>query len=133
VNNWTTLLTIIDRPDAKTRPDLDRLAQGVIDNYKSHGGRILMAKTMVDASGAPYSYAVAAFDLPAEHRFELNFVKAALGRKNVYIAIYGVRIADPKDYAGKAKAYLNEHSSEVGRELEKAALPATSTLPRQEF
>ena len=81
-----------------------------------------MAKTMVDASGSPYNYAVAAFDLPAEHRFELNFVKAALGPKNAYIAIYGV-----------AKAYLNEHSSEVGLELEKATLPATSTLPRKEF
>ena len=89
-----------------------------MDNYKSHSGRILMAKTMVDASGAPYNCAVAAFDLPAEHRFELNFVKAALGPKNAYIAIYGARIDDSKDYVGKSKAYLNEHSSEVGRELE---------------
>jgi len=31
VANWTTLLTIVDRPDARTRPDLDRLAQGILD------------------------------------------------------------------------------------------------------
>jgi hypothetical protein len=36
VPNWTTLLTIIDRPDAHTRPDLDRLAQGIMSNYTSH-------------------------------------------------------------------------------------------------
>ncbi|MBI2686632.1 MAG: hypothetical protein HYX27_09975 [Acidobacteria bacterium] len=133
VDNWSTLLTVVDRPDARTRPDLDRLAQGVMDTYKSRGGRILMAKTMVDASGTPYNYMVAAFDQPAQRRFELNFVKAAMGAKNAYMAIYGVRVADQKDYAGKAKAYLNERSGEIGKELEKAVLPAVGTLPRKEF
>ena len=133
VKNWTTLLTITDRPDARTRPDLGRLSQGILDNYKSHGAQILMAKTMVDASKAPYDYTVAAFEDPADHRFELNLVKAALGPKNAYMAIYGVRITDPKDYVSKAKTYLTQHSDEVGRELEKAALPAIGPLPRKEF
>jgi hypothetical protein len=133
VNNWTTLVTVIDRTDARSRSELDRLAQGVMDNYKSHGGRILMARTMTDSNGTPYNYIVAAFEQPADHRFELNFVKAALGPQNAYMVIYGVRITDPHDYTSKAKAYLDTHSSEVGKELEGLKLPALSTLPRKEF
>ena len=133
VNNWTTLVTIIDRPDAKTRPELDRLAQGILDHYKSHGGKILLAQTMVDKAGAPFNYLAAAFDEPALHRYEINFVKVTLGPKNAYLVMYGVRITDPHDYSGKARAFLNEHSTEIGHELEKAALPPTSMLPRREF
>jgi hypothetical protein len=133
VNNWTTLLTVIDRPDARTHPDLDHLAQGVLENYQSHGGRVLLAKTMVDASGAPFNYMVVGFNEPAEHRYELDFVKTALGQKNAYVMIYGVRVKDAQDYTTKAKAYLDQHSSEIGRELEKMAAPPTSTLPRQAF
>jgi len=133
VNNWTTLLTIIDRPDAQTRPDLDRLSQGILDNYKSHHGKILVAKTVADASGTPFNYLAAAFDEPADHRFELNFVKIALGPNNAYLVMYGVRVSDPHDYVGKARTYLDRHSPEIGLELEKATLPAIGTLPRKEF
>ncbi len=133
VNNWTTLLTVIDRPDALTRPDLDRLSQGILDQYKSHGGKILLAKTMVDVSGAPYNYMAAAFEQQPLHRFELNFVKAALGPNNAYMVLYGVRISDPNDYVDKAKAFLNQHSDEIGHELAKAVLPAIDKLPRKEF
>lgn len=133
VNNWTTLLTIVDRPEARTRQDLDRLSQGILDTYKSSGGRVLMAKTMADAAGTPYNYMVVAFDQPAQHRFELNFVKAVLGPKNAYMVIYGVRVADPRDYVTKSKTFLNEHSSEIGKALEKTQVPAPATLPRKEF
>jgi hypothetical protein len=64
VANWMTLFTIVDRPDARTRPDL----------YPS-----------------------------AQKRFELNFVKTALGPKNAYMAIYGVRVADPTDYVARRR------------------------------
>jgi hypothetical protein len=133
VANWTTLLTLIDRPDAHTKQDLDRLAEGIKSNYESHGGKTLKAQTMSDASGAAYNYMVVAFEEPAKRRFELNFVKAALSPKNAYVAVYGVRITDPKDYLGKAKAFLNEHSGEVGRALENASFPDLSRLPRKEF
>ncbi len=133
VTGWTTLLTLIDRPDAHTQQELDRLAEGIKSNYESHGGKILKAQTMRDASGAPYNYMVVAFEEPAKHRFELNFVKAALSPKNAYVVVYGVRITDPKDYLGKAKAFLNQHSGEVGRALENASLPDFSKLPRTEF
>jgi hypothetical protein len=133
VAEWTTLLTLIDRPDAHTRQDLDRLSEGIKTTYGSHGGKILKAQTMRDASGAAYNYMVVAFEEPAKHRFELNFVKAALSPKNAYVAVYGVRITDPRDYLGKAKAFLNEHSGEVGRALENAPLPDLSRLPRKEF
>ena len=46
VENWTTLVTVIDRADAPTRPDLDRLGEGIMANYKSHGGQILLARTL---------------------------------------------------------------------------------------
>jgi len=133
VANWTTLFTIVDRPDARTRPDLDRLAQGILDTYKAKGGKVLLAKTMGNATGTPYNYIVVAFDQPAQKRFELNFVKAALGPKNAYMAIYGVRVTDPKDYVAKAKAFLNERSAEIGKELENKKLPAVEALPRREF
>lgn len=124
VENWSTLLTIVDRPDAKTRPDLDRLAQGIMDTYKSNGGRVLMAKTFAGADGVPYNYMVVAFEQPAQKRYELNFVKAAMGAKNAYMAIYGVRVQD-------AKTFLNEHSAEIGKALERAQLPPVAALPRK--
>jgi hypothetical protein len=133
VADWTTLLTLIDRPDAHTQQELDRLSEGIKSNYESHGGKILKAQTMRDASGAAYNYTVVAFEEPAKHRFELNFVKAALSPKNAYVVVYGVRITDPKDYLGKARAFLNQHSGEVGRALENASLPDLSKLPRKEF
>ena len=133
VNNWTRLLTLIDRPDARTREDLDRLAEGVMANYKSHSGQILMAKSMQDASGKAYNYMVVAFEEPATRRYELNFVKVALGAKNATIAVYGVRITDPGDYQTKAKQFLTKESGGIGKALETAVLPDLSTLPRKEF
>jgi hypothetical protein len=35
VDNWTTLVTLIDRADAHTMPEVDRLAEGVMNTYKS--------------------------------------------------------------------------------------------------
>jgi len=134
IDNWTTLLTVIDRPDAKSRADLDRLSQGILDTYKSRGGRVLMAKTMVDPStGAPFNYMIVAFEEPQKKRFELNFVKAALGSKNAFMMVYGVRVSDPKDYTSKAKAFLSQNSEKIGKALESTAAPATATLPRREF
>lgn len=132
VGNWTNLITLLERPDAKTRQDLDRLAQGVMDHYKANGGNVLMARTMGTPEN-PYNYMVVAFAQQAEHRIELNFVKVAMGAKNAYVVIYGERIHDPKDPAAKAKAFLHERSAEIGMALEKAVLPAIYTLPRKEF
>jgi hypothetical protein len=133
IDDWKTLITVIDRPDARTRQELDRLAEGIMSTYKSHGAKILMAKTMQDRTGAPYNYLVAAFEEPAKQRFELNFVKIALGPANAEMMICGVRITDPQDYLSKAKQFLNERSGEIGRALEEAALPDVGRLPRRVF
>jgi len=53
-------LTIIDRLDARTRDELERLAEGIMTKYKSSGGQILAARTLRDASGTPFNYMVAA-------------------------------------------------------------------------
>ena len=74
-----------------------------------------------------------AFDEPGKRRYELNFVKAAMGAKNAYMVIYGARVTDAKDYVGKAKAFLPARSGEIGMELEKMAAPAVGALPRREF
>lgn len=132
VDNWTTLLTILDRPEAKNRTDLDRLAQGILDNYKQKGGKVLMAKTM-SANGVPFNYIMVAFPQPAQKRFEINFVKIAMAQTNAVIAVYGVRVEDPTNDASKAKAFLSANSEAIGKALETAALPATSALPRREF
>src|SRR5260370_41257951 len=60
IDNWTTLVTIIDRPDAHTRQELDRLAEGIMSNYKSHGGHNLLAKTLSDQTAAALHNTVAA-------------------------------------------------------------------------
>ncbi len=133
IDNWTTLVTIIDRPDAHTRQGLDRLAEGIMSNYKSHGGQILSAKTMRDKSGAAFNYMVAAFEEPGKHRYELNFVRIALAPKNAFVVIYGVRITDPSNYLRKAKDFLNQQSGPVGDALENVVLPEISKLPRKEF
>jgi len=132
VDNWTTLLTLIDRPDARTKEELDRLSEGIMNNYKSHGGRVLAARTMPDPKGT-FNYMVAAFEEPAKNRIELNFVKVSLGPENAVVAIYGVRISDPQDYRTKARDFLDQKSSEVGRALGEAVLPDVSSLPRREF
>ncbi|HME08475.1 MAG TPA: hypothetical protein VKG25_15575 [Bryobacteraceae bacterium] len=133
IDNWKSLVTIIDRPDAHTRPELDRLAEGVMQNYRSHGAKILLAKTMVDRAGTPYNYLSAAFDEPAKNRYEFDFVKIALTPKNAYVAIYGVRISDPANYLAKAKAFLDRHSGESGAAISDIVLPDIGKLPRKEF
>jgi hypothetical protein len=133
IDNWTTLVTVIDRPDAHAAPELDRLAEGVMATYKAHNGRILMAKTMKSKNGAPYNYLVAAFEDPAKQQFELNFVKFALGPKNAYIMVYGAHVGGGPDYKTKGKDFLNQHSDEIGKALEAAAPPDVATLPRKEF
>jgi len=133
IDRWTTLFTLIDRPEAHTREDLDRLSQGVMEFYKTQGGQVLLAKTLQNSSGVPFNYMVAAFEQPNLHMFEVNFVKMVLGPKNAYTAIYGVRVTDPNDYAAKTKRFLDVHSTEIGHALGEAALPDLSTLPRHEF
>jgi hypothetical protein len=133
IDNWKTLVTIIDRPDAHTKPQLDQVGEGVLQNYKSHGAKILQAKTMVDPSGKPYNYLLAAFDEPAHHRFEFDFVKMALGPQNAFIAIYGVRITDPTDYLSKSKTFLTQHSGESGDAISNIVLPDLAKLPRKVF
>jgi hypothetical protein len=132
-DNWKTLLTIIDRPDARTREDLDRLAEGILSAYRSRGGRILMAKTMGQTPETVFNYMVAAFDEPGEQRYELNFAKMSLGSGNAVVAIYGVRIADDRDYRAKSSEFLGANSAEIGRALEKLVLPDLGSLPRRPF
>jgi hypothetical protein len=124
VDNWTRLLTVLERPDAKSREDLDRLAQGIMDAYKSRKGQVLMAKTLPDPKGIPYNYIIVAFDEPAKKRYELNYVKIALGAKSAYVVIYGARVAN-------AKTFLNERSGEIGMALAAMAAPNTAALPRR--
>lgn len=132
VQNWTTLVTILDRPDAATPKDLDRLAEGIMANYTANHGQILLAKSFPSPAGA-YDYMAVAFEQPAQNRFELNFVKVAMGPKNAYVVVYGVRVSDPQNYLRKGKDYLNQHSSEIGDALEKFTLPDLATFPRQPF
>lgn len=131
VDNWTTLVTLIDRPDAHTAAELDSLAEGVMTAYKSNGGRILLAKTMRKKSGVAFNYLVASFDEPAKRRFELNFVKIGLAPKNAYILVYSARASDSENHA--AQELLDRHSEEIGKALETAVLPDLSALPRKVF
>jgi len=133
VNKWSTLVTVIDRPDAASMTNLDSLAEGTLSAFKNSGAKILLAKTMKDTAGKPYNYLVAAIDEPEKHRYELNFLKIAMGAKNAYILIYGARITDLVDYKAKAAKYVDNHSREIGMALDSAAAPNVSRWPRTTF
>jgi hypothetical protein len=133
INDWQTLLTVIERTDAHSAVELDRLAEGIMSTYKSNGGQILLARTLRDHSGAAFNYMVAAFEEPGKHRYELNFVKVAMGPKNAAVIVYGIRISDPQDYRAKAKQFLDQSSGEVGQALGQMALPDVGGLPRKVF
>jgi hypothetical protein len=133
VNDWKTLLTVIDRTDARSPAELDRLAEGIMSTYKSNSGQILLAKTLRDNSGANFNYMVAAFEQPEKHRYELNFVRMAMGAKNAVVIVYGVRIGDSQDYQSKAKQFLDQNSSEIGQALGQMPLPNVSQFSRRVF
>ena len=131
VENWTTLLTVIDRPDAHTRAELDRLAEGILSNYRSRG-QILAAKTMGQTPESVYNYIVAAFEEPSQQRYELNFVKVSLGTAHAVVVVYGVRVAG-QEYRAKASRFLTGNSGDIGRALERLVLPDLAGLPRRPF
>lgn len=132
-DNWSTMVTVIDRTDARTAVDLDRLAEGMLTQYKSAHAIILLSRTLRDPAGKPYDYIVAAFNEPAKHRMELDYLKVARGPKNAYLLIYGVTITDKADYRKKAAKYVETHSVEIGKALGAAPTPATSTWPQKAF
>ena len=131
--DWTTKFTIIDRSDLHTSADLESISAGMKSDAESRGGKVLVSTSMRDDNGKMFPYTVIGFDQPAQHRFELDFVKAAIGSKNAYVAVYCVRITDEKDYVNKTKMYLHTHSSAVGTALSAATLPDIAKLPRTEF
>jgi hypothetical protein len=133
ITDWKTLVTILERPEVRSREEMDRLAEGIMAAYKSRGSQILMAKTMQKDSGEAFNYIVVAFEEPAKHRFELDFVKVELAAKNAAVVIYGVRLTDPKNYLAKAKEFLNRESQDVGRAVGEFPTPDLGKLPRKVF
>jgi hypothetical protein len=117
VDDWKTLFTVIDRPDARTREEMDRLAEGILSNYKARGAKILASRTMQETAGGVFNYIVAAFEEPEKHCYELNFVKITMGLPEAEVMMYGVRITDAVDYRGKAKEFLDRNGAEVGSAL----------------
>ena len=133
INAWTSLVTLMDRTDAKTVPEMDRLAEGIMTTYKNAGGRVLTAKTLKNEPGVSFNYMLVAFVEPAKHRYELNYVKIGMGPKNAYVMIIGLRVSDPNDYKAKTKAFLEKRSGEVGSALGNYVVPDLSTFPRRVF
>ena len=131
-DDWTTRFTIIDRQDAHSREDLKRLNDELSADFTSHGGRVLLTKAMNDSNGE-YTYTVVGYDNPAKQTFDLSFVKTEMGKRNAYVAVYDVRITDPKDYENKTKLFLHQHSGDIGNALGQAELPSIDHLPRGEF
>ena len=124
MDDWKTLFTVIDRPDALTSDQLDRVAEGILSDYRSRGARIL-------ASGGTDRYLVVAFDEPAKNRCELNFVKIELGSPEAVVTTYRVRITDAGDYRTAANEFMNRNAAEIGRALGALPLPDIRTLPRR--
>jgi hypothetical protein len=123
----------MDRTDAKTVPEMDRLAEGLLATYKKAGAVVLAAKTLKNQGGVSFNYLLVAFDEPAKQRYELNFVKVGMGPKNAHIMIIGLRVGDPKDYKARTKDFLEKRSGEVGQALGEFAVGDLSGLPRRVF
>ena len=133
VNNWTTLVTVIDRPDVKSNGDVDKLAEGMVTGYRKAGATVLLTKTFRDPAGKPYDYLVAAFNEPDHHRMEINYAKLAMGTTNGYIQIYAVRVTGPGDYRKASATFVTKNSETIGKALDHASAPDTSTWPRKTF
>lgn len=91
-------VTVLDRPDIRTRPALDQLAKDLLAGYKAEGGKILTAKMIGPNKNNPFQYIVVAFEQPARKGYELRFVKAAMGHRNACVTIYTVRVDDVKTF-----------------------------------
>jgi hypothetical protein len=132
VDNWTTLISLMEhRYPGSGRPELDHWAEVVMRTYKSNGGQIQVAKQMKDKAGVAFYYVVVAYDEPENHRFEMDFVRFGLGQKNGYTMTYAVRVSDRKDYRGKNKEFMEQHSAEIAQAIETAVVPDMSKLPRK--
>jgi hypothetical protein len=133
VGTWTTMFTIVDRPEAHANSNLEKLAEGVKADYEAHGNRVLISQALFDPKGEAYHYLVVSFDERSKNRMQFSFVKIGLGRHNVYVAIYDVRVTDPTDYGSKARTFLHQRSAEIGTALGQMELPDIGKLPRTEF
>ena len=131
MDNWTTLFTIVDRPDVRPGKELDKLAEDVKSDIAAHGGKVLVSTKMQDING-DFIYLVLGHDEAAKNTYELRFVKVGSGRRNAYVASYSVRITDPQDYAGKTKTFLHGQSAVIGKALSEVSLPDINKLPRSE-
>jgi len=78
IDDWKTLITAIDRADARTKEGLDRW-RGFCRATNVTAQRFCWRRRIQDRSGAPYNYVVAAFEEPAKHRVRAEFVKMAMG------------------------------------------------------
>lgn len=123
INDWKTLITVVDRSDAKTREDLDRLAQGLRSSFKLRNAQILKAQTMVE-NGMPFNYMVAAFNDGARQRYEFDFVKMALTPKGAVVTMYGARVTH-----AQASEFLDRQSSGIGRALGAMPTPEVTSFP----
>ncbi|HTP87099.1 MAG TPA: hypothetical protein VMJ34_09125 [Bryobacteraceae bacterium] len=130
-DNWTTMFTIVDRPEAQSGKEIDKLADDVKADYAAHGGKVFVTQKNQDVNG-DYTYVVVGYDSPAKQTYELQFVKIGKKFRNGYVASYGVRITDPKDYAAKTKAFLHGQSIEIAKALAEVSLPDIGKLPRTE-
>lgn len=133
VDNWTTLVTILNYPEATSLQRMDQLSEGLIKVYKSSGGQVLKAKSQQDAFGGVCNTIIVAFDEADAKRYELCFVKVAMGKSHAYAAIYGVRIPDLIDRHAKANAFLKENAIAIEQAMLSTRFPATESLPRQSF
>lgn len=129
VDNWTTLVTILSLPGVVAPEKLNNFSEALMSHYKSRGAQVLAYKSLKDQSGKDYNYMVAVFDEPQYNRYELDFVKMAMGRPHAFIGIYGVRITDPVNRLTKTRAYLKDNSDKIERALANARLPEIETLP----
>jgi len=128
LENWTTLVTLIDRPDAADLKAMDQVSQGILEHYQKNGGQIMMAKSLKGSDGQPFNFLIGAFDQKAHHRFELNYVRVFMRQPNAMIAIFAARVSDEGDYLVKAKSFLDHQSGLIGHALETTVFPNAQQL-----
>ena len=99
LEKWSDMITINAYPSARGGDALAMKANAVLENYKSHGGRVLRTNSVPRTPGRPAEHFIAVvFGRP-------NFIEAAFGRFKLVNGvgcsivyshrIYGEKVSDP--------------------------------------
>jgi hypothetical protein len=116
LDHWSDMITINGYPDARHGEELAEVANTVLGNYKSHGGKILKTRSVprTEEHSAEHLISVV-FTRP-------DFAEAAFARFKLYYSSGYSLVYSHRFYGKKATEEMNAWLKANGQETEKALL-----------